>query len=190
LLTKTDFQNFIDYWQRHANEAGGIPYRSAFVLRDMPRVAPYFYLLEWHGPTTATVRLLGTALDAFIPDLHVGGDFLGVYKGEQKDFYARAMAPVCGHPCGADLLRRITLQNGRSVEVRGVGFPVRSESGPVTFQLGLTETPDPDTPLGFSDEFKRARSSILSLDYIDIGYGIPKEKPAFPPEGDYAGSPK
>ncbi|MFC4348281.1 PAS domain-containing protein [Kordiimonas lipolytica] len=188
MLGEKDFQNFVAYWQSLADSAGDIPLRSAIQLKDIPKVAPCFYLLQWQGPEVMTVRLLGTALDAFIPDLGVGSDFLGVYHGEQKDFYTKAMAPICSHPCGMSITRQTTLSNGHKVDIRGVGLPARDENGAVTFQLGLTDTPDRDTPLGYSIDLQRNHSRIVEFDYFDIGYGVPNEKPAIPYDNEMAGS--
>jgi len=184
MLTEQDFQHFVGYWKSLATEAGGVPARSAIRLRDIPKVAPYFYLLQWQGPGTMTVRLLGTALDTFIPDLQVGDDFLGVYHGAEKAFYAEAMGPICSYPCGLNITRQTTMSNGHHVDIRGVGLPARDEGGAISFQVGLTDTPAPDTPLGFSNEFQRTGSRIMSIDYFDLGYGVPKEKPALPLAGE------
>ncbi|NVJ99359.1 MAG: PAS domain-containing protein [Alphaproteobacteria bacterium] len=173
MLLEQDFQGFIDYWRRLDQSVGGVPSKSAIQLKDFPKAAPYFYLLERREHFDVPVRLLGTIIDSFLPTVNQGNNFLEVYEEDQRQFYADVIGDVCDYRCCADILRVITLANGSQIEIRSIGLPFTNEEGELCFVGGIVQTPDQDQLLGLSEQLQRVTSEPRLISYIDVGYGLP-----------------
>lgn len=179
-LQKCDHEYFLDYWKGLKKGIGGVPLRSAVKPQDFAPQLPFYFLLERKSYFDVPFRLLGTGLDALLPTVKTGMNFLDVYHEMLRPFYADYVRDLCEHPCGAYLLRTITLSDGSEMNMNSVSLPLADDDGDVRFIAGVADAPNAGQFVGLTVDKQRIASRVVDLKYIDIGFGVPTITPTYP----------
>lgn len=179
-LPQCDHDGFLAYWNRLKNDAGGVPTRKSVDPRAISKALPYYYLLQRTNHDLVPVRILGTALDAFLPTLSTGMNFLEIYPEEIRSFYAEMLRDICEHPCGARVKRFITMTSGSQVAMQSLALPLADGDGRISYIAGIADAPSAAQLLGLAEKKQRMASTVEELEYLDVGYGVPESAPTLP----------
>lgn len=182
-MKKQIFATLEDYWwQLHhsrtetaINQAvapAAVPYRKNFDPMQIPSVLPFISLMEYLGPKDLRLRVVGTELDRVMPIAKTGENLYEFYPGNHWGAFSSLHGNIVGIPCGLNYVRMITLNTGEHFEVSRISFPFADMNGDVRFIINAMHSGN-DRRASYDSYVRIAEEEVLSLDYIDIGYGVP-----------------
>ncbi len=178
LVNAEGFDRLTVYWRSLQERAGGaVPSRAHFNPADVVPILPFIYLLERKRPDYIEVRLCGTALDEISGVSITGHNYLDVCPPEDRDLYMTVTHQTLAVPCAVRLTRDVTFLNGRTYQLTSLGFPLADANGLPRYSVGIMLS---SRILRREDMYNGTvlRSVLKNLEYLDIGYGTPADRPA------------
>lgn len=170
------FKQFTDYWELLQAEADGpVPAKSQLNPTKIAKLLPFVYLLELKSREETIVRLVGTSLDQLAAISYTGDNLFEFCPPEEIPIYAEINKHRCTLPCASRVVRELTFENGENCLLHSLGYPMAGEDGEVNFCIGVMI---PNRRFGAVDIDNGAvvQSALRTLDYIDIGFGVPSEQ--------------
>ncbi len=173
------------WWQLHRsrtetaiNQAiapAAVPYRKNFDPMKIPSVLPFISLMEYLGPKELRLRVVGTELDRMLPVAKTGENLYEFYPGNHWGSFSGLHENIVGVPCGLNYVRMITLNTGEHFEVSRISYPFADLNGEVRFIINAMHSSS-DRKTAYDSYVRIAEEEVLSMDYIDIGYGVPDDR--------------
>ena len=168
------FKKFTDYWELLQAEAEGpIPAKSQLNPGQIASLLPYVYLLEHKSDDEMIMRLVGTSLDEIASHAYTGSNFFDFCPPEDVFLYKEVNKYRSLVPCGTNVVRDLTFESGKNYTLSSIGYPMADNEGALTYSIGvmiLSRHFEADE----MDNGGVTRSVLRSLDYIDIGFGVPE----------------
>lgn len=172
---KQYFDALIDYWKSLPRRDDPVPAKTSFSPMQLYKMLPYLYFNEWLGDYNLKVRLMGEKLEErareSMPNRNVFESLARSDWDEMNDFN-RAF---CKQPCAGFMHRLVTVGAGLVLDVETVGLPLLSPDGQPTFVVGLAEFNQNSTLSLKAQRENSVINEIVCYDYIDVGYGVPRE---------------
>jgi hypothetical protein len=161
----------LSYWQS-LRKGTAIPTTEDFLDHVPTRIAPYMILFECID-NDLIVRLIGTLLDE-----RWGGNMTGKSWLRQNPHLKAAnvlwnFTTIHDHPCAARALGGFVTNNGRTLSVETISFPVAVRQGrPPRVVSGSYTLQSLDL-----DEYSRGRMAPRTVEWVDLGSGTPQAAP-------------
>ncbi|MFN4355392.1 PAS domain-containing protein [Parvibaculum sp.] len=162
------------YWREIGTKTQGIPFRSDFrVTSEIAPLLPFLVIVE-ALENDIVFRLVGTGLAE-----HQGIDITGRRYSDfsRPDQVVRALARIrAAHaqPCGLRTIHTEEYARGIASEVEVAAFPLRGDDNGSPMMVMVV------TPVGRGISEKGGKALYLkplsSIDYIDLGNGIPDDE--------------
>lgn len=184
-------EKFIDLWRDIASSAGAssagasdadsdsaprVPAKADFSIRRLQPFLPSYYLAEWTDEGDLVNRLVGSALDDRLGSPHTGVSFLENYEGAQRRYFETFWKQLLDTPCGVMTGRTLHQGPDRKLRMVGTALPLTDAAGDVCYLCGTA-----DIVRDFQEEtgvkVGERRVYIDYVQYIDLGFGIPANRP-------------
>lgn len=171
-----DFQSphsaeILSYWQSLRTGAG-IPTTEDFFDHVPARIAPYLILFECID-NDLIVRLIGTQLDERWGGNMTGQSWPSVNPHLKAANIISNFMTLHDHPCGACAHGGFMTSSGRNMSVETISFPLAVRNGRPPRVISGSFTLQ---SLDF-DEYSRGRMAPRTVEWVDLGFGVPKEAP-------------
>jgi hypothetical protein len=173
----SDFPGFTalyNYW-RSVRRGEAIPRSADFDLLALTNWLPDMTLLDVRDADTVIWRFAGTAIVERMGYDPSGENVLHSQSKNQLDRASRAYRIVTSQPCGGLSYYTNHYASGREGNVRTLYLPLEAPSGETSRLVSLTIREETGV---FAEPIERTitGTNILSLDWIDVGFGVPAQE--------------
>lgn len=165
------FTALYDYWQS-VRDGAALPRAADFDLLALTNWLPDICLLDVHDAGHVAWRFAGTAIVERMGHDPSGSNVLHDQEPSQIDRVSRGYRTVANWPCGGLSYYANHYNSGREGNVRSLHLPLVAPSGKSSRLISLTIRDENGT---FAEPIERTivGTKILSLDWIDLGFGVP-----------------
>lgn len=165
------FTALFDYWQS-VRRGKAIPRSSDFDLLALTNWLPEMALLDVRGLDEVNWRFAGTAIVERMGTDPSGENVFSVQAEALRARSARAYRTATRQPCGALAYYTNHYSSGREGNVRTLYLPLETPSGECRRLVSLSARDEAAT---FAEPIERTMvaTKIISIDWIDIGFGLP-----------------
>lgn len=190
--TSSIFDEFNDVWRALPRPKGQIlPLRSALQPSRLINLLPNFVLVEKTGENAFVNRIVGTALDEALGRSFTGARVIDAYRPKQRRFLYDFYDCLADTPVGAHFTRKVTHEEGDSFMHDTLIFPLLAKDlEPRYFAGVVTITKTFDQTLAEAREKDYREAFITSLEYLDVGAGLPEKPPSVELHNSVYGSPR
>lgn len=149
-----------------------MPSLQDFLGAALPDLQPFVILLDVLSAAEVNIRLMGMGL------VHLAGreltktNSLDIYAPHLRARVGEACMTMISRPCGQITERMVNTAAGLVVPATSVALPLKTKSGRVCL-AAYTNTRE---PVATGDSMIVVQE-ILSREWIDIGAGVPDQKP-------------
>ncbi|MCE9648766.1 MAG: PAS domain-containing protein [Parvibaculum sp.] len=173
----SDFPGFTalyNYWQS-VRRGDAIPRSADFDLLALTNWLPDMSLLDVRDADTVIWRFAGTTIVERMGYDPSGENVLHSQAKNLLDRAARAYRMVTSHPCGGLSYYTNHYSSGREGNVHTLYLPLEAPSGQTSRLVSLTIREENGV---FAEPIERTitGTNILSLDWIDLGFGVPAQE--------------
>lgn len=157
-----------------------MPAKSSLSPEALKPHLPHIGIFERVARHDIQVRLFGTKLDIKFGKTMTGVNLFDTHAREQWDFYADYYASILDTPVGCRMYREILDELDEVIHTVSLALPMADEAGEVRFMVGMLLM-ESESPL--NDPIDTARvdqAKVISLEYVDIGHGLPAKPLALP----------
>ena len=169
------FSEFLSYWKKLANQAGGVPERRKFIPWDVRKSLPFIFMIDRFPDDAVSMRLTGSGLDFATDDKFTPGIDVERFDDVEMQAYLQYFDTLFSLPCGCWSERTYVAESGAAVQGAALSVPLYDAVNDVQIALGMMKL----TALKGSSvdvEVKGyAYSKLLEMDYFDVGFGSPKD---------------
>jgi hypothetical protein len=166
------FAALYDYWQS-VRTGDAIPTSADFDLLDIAGWLPDITILDVISLDQVTVRFAGTALVERLGLDPTGLNVLTMQAKTSLDQVKRAYHAMANLPC-CGMSRFISVySSGREAVARSLYLPVETPAGEAPRLISMSTREDGGGVYAEPVERTVTGTKILSLDWFDIGFGIP-----------------
>lgn len=173
--------DLLAYWRTMPIAEGAkVPAKSALSPSSLKPHLPNIGIFERLGRYDVQIRLFGTQLDEKFGKPMTGVNLFDFLPENQWEFYADLYEVTLDAPAGCRLVRKSVDKNDNVITGESLILPLADEAGEVRYTVGilLMESESPlDYPL---DASKLHQAKIISVEFVDIGHGLPANPPALP----------
>jgi len=156
-------------------EGEQLPRRSKVKTAFISSMLPYCWQLDWQEGDKLIIEYEGNEIDAMWGNAPLGEDYLANYAPERIALLLAFYESLFSARCGATIVRSITKEGGDTYELVTHFVPMISKSGKRRVIFGNSEMQgnfkEDGGRLGFDG------ATLLSAEYIDLGYGVPDTAP-------------
>ncbi|MGV8997148.1 MAG: PAS domain-containing protein [Parvibaculaceae bacterium] len=171
----TGFSELYDYWSS-GREGTDLPRADKFDLLALTQWLPNIVLLDVYGDDNVVARFAGTAIvDRLGFDITRENVFAS-QSDITRERVMRAYTTVVGHPCGLVARYVNHYSSGRSGIISTLYLPL---TAPVSGSARIVGLMHRQGDAGYADPIERTQSTtaIEAAEWIDLGFGVPTEKP-------------
>lgn len=162
-----------DYWQ-NVRQGAAIPLSTDFDLLALTNWLPDLTLLDVFDLNNVVWRFVGTNI---VDRMGVDPSGQNVFQNQSQNMLnrtARAYQAMADKPCGAVAHYTNHYSSGREGNMRSLFLPMKTPSAECTRLVVMTAQEETGT---YVEPIERTLTAtqILSIDWIDLGFGIPDE---------------
>ncbi|MDR3499607.1 MAG: PAS domain-containing protein [Parvibaculum sp.] len=166
------FSTLFDYWQS-VRRGPAIPHASDFDLLELAGWLPDIVILDVVNQECAMTRFTGTAVAERLGMDPTGQNVLTIQAKSSFDQAARAYQSIANLPCGALARYCSVYSSGREATARSLYLPLKPPSGEAPRLIAMSMREDGGTVYAETIERTMTGTRILSLDWLDLGFGVP-----------------
>ena len=162
---------FADYWLS-LPRTDLIPRRRDFDPQALAPILSTFMIFEIVGPDNFRTRLAGTTITEHYGREITGKNYLDLRTPEERPTVEAAMRQIVLQPCGQRATHLVRTGDGKGRVSDAFGLPMRDDHGRATllyYQIDDLRLDD----FKSREERYLAEITTASLDFIDIGNGVP-----------------
>lgn len=172
----TVHKQLTDYYMGLCRVQDGVPTRADVDPNQFKKILSWVLLAEWHGPRHLVPTLVGGAINDALGGNATGANIFEYYPDDVSEALEPYYQKLLSHPCGGFFVRSLEKKNGAAGTLEAQFYPLRDNSGQINRLIGSmffqkTERARP----GSEDHMTFSSMSITQMDYLDIGYGVPKD---------------
>ena len=126
------------------------------------------------------VRLFGTRLDEKFDQILTGRNLFDIQPKEHWEFYADLHEATLNTPCSNRMVRETVDKDDNLIRGEGLILPLADQAGEARYAVAMLVVESDswlDAPL---DAGKLHQARIISLEFVDLGHGLPANPPALP----------
>ena len=151
----------------------GIPLKSSFNPLSLPSLTSSYLLGKMTAPGKVIVKLAGEDLNKVFDVPLKGVDIFDILSSEEKNNVIKVQQMMFGHPCGVYTHRKLEKTSGMVIPLSTHSFPMITDNGKDKYFLMYYEAYGPVLEDTSSDDKMSSLSNYSSVQFIDIGNGIP-----------------
>ncbi|MEE8370868.1 MAG: PAS domain-containing protein [Sphingomonadales bacterium] len=178
--TSSIFDEFYAEWRALSKPKGQIlPLRSALQPTRIKNLLPYFFLVEKTGQEVIVNKIIGTELDQRLGRNYTGSRVIDAYRPTQRRYLYDFYDCLANTPVGAHFTRKVTHEEGDSFMHDTLIFPLLAKDLEPRYFAGvatISKTFDQTPAEARAKEYREA--FITSLEYLDVGAGLPENPPS------------
>jgi hypothetical protein len=181
MMDVSAFEDLLAHWQSlPVAEGAKVPAKSTLSPEVIKPYLANVGIFERVDRYELQVRLFGTQLDEKFGKAMTGANLFDIHPREQWDFYADCYESMLDTPAGCRMVREAIDTNNRVIHGVNLALPMADEDGETRYLVGLLFMESDsilDDPM---DPTRRHQTRVVSLEYLDLGYGLPANQPPLP----------
>lgn len=169
------FSELYDYWNS-GREAGDLPRADKFDLLALTQWLPNIILLDVFARDNVVARFAGTAMVDRLGFDITRENVINNQSDASRERVINAYAAVIGTPCGMVARYSNHYSSGRFGVVSTIYLPLKA---PASGNARIVAMVCREEDAGYAEPIERtqAGTDIQSAEWIDLGFGVPPEKP-------------
>ncbi len=173
--------DLLAYWRSlPIAEGAKVPAKSSLSPGALKPHLPNIGIFERIGRYDVRIRLFGTQLDEKFGKPMTGVNLFDLLPEEQREFYADLYEATLDSLAGCRLVRKSVDKNDNVITGESLILPMADDAGEARYTVGILIMESEsrlDDPLDVS---KLNQAKIISVEFVDIGHGLPANPPALP----------
>jgi hypothetical protein len=166
------FATLFDYWQS-LRQGAAVPRAADFDLLELASLLPDISLLDVTGLDCVTARFVGTGITERLGMDPTGLNLLGIQAKNSLDRVARAYHSMANLPCGGMARFLSIYSSGREAVARSLYLPITTAAGEPPRLVSMSTREEGGGIYAEPVERTVTGTKILSLDWFDLGFGVP-----------------
>lgn len=182
-MSVTVLDQILEYWHSVRPE-GGLPCRADIDPAKLKPCLSHMFIYDLEAPDFIRVKIFGTSVVDWLGAEPTGKNLLDFMPETLRDVYIRFFATILGHPCGAIGTYHIPPRSA-GLMIKYLHLPMRDAEGQTCMIVGGAEySSDAETELHLarpdSIEGDLSKPQLISLIFLDLGFGTPDVAPFLP----------
>lgn len=176
MLLSIPHADFRKYYQRLMRDADGkIPKRASIRPHDLKAMLRWIVMAERHGRGHLKPTLIGSAVDEVLQASFTGVNLFDYLEGDVASRLDTFYSNITDQPCGGIMERMIASESGLMRGYTSSLYPLVGSSGKVDRIVGVVSISKAEPMM---NEFGKPNDiqtvGVVSENYIDLGFGVPK----------------
>jgi len=166
----------MDYYCALHRKKGAMPSRGDIRPTDLKAILPWVVIAVRSGSRDFTPVVVGSGIDELLQASYTGVNLFDNWDEGEAAIMDAHYGRVLSQPCAGLLVRTIEGRFGVLKDYQSFLLPLRGEDGEASQFLGsISVAKQPPNDLSFGKPDDLGTLAINSIDYFDIGYGVPSD---------------